>query len=131
MTLACATTAKMFAFVKIAALQQADTIAGPLKEIKAHNVLTTSVRTALFVLRLRRNNSEKIRSLSPLTVYNACNVVVREVLRFAIRFPTTTISDACRGAYKSEILDRVLCPAALPEWQQLQSHQCGKPLLLR
>ena len=110
--------------MKVAILQRATTVSAPLLFVQAINTIKHFIRTFRFIKYMRRLPGFP-RAISR-GQYVLCWLIVHRFCHFDTRFPIDTMVSACRGAYKAEILDRVLCKGALPTWNQANSAHCGK-----
>lgn len=109
--------------LKVAVTQSGRLINLPTAHVRALHILTTWTRTVLMAMRIRRTTSLRMPGR---VLHEVCRFMVREIWYFALIFPTLSLVDVCTGAYKSEILDRVLCRRALPQWQQFCESDCGR-----
>jgi hypothetical protein len=87
------------------------------------------------ILRRRRRIRAKLLRMvelgNPLTPHQLALINMENDTRteddLNVRYPTMTIVSMCRGAFKSKILDRVLCPNAMPVYRPLSLSELGKP----
>ncbi|KAJ1385754.1 hypothetical protein B484DRAFT_461238, partial [Ochromonadaceae sp. CCMP2298] len=117
-------------FIKRATLTYAVQLRRPTVLIKAVYQITKfliAVRMKSLLVAAHPERKAALTVEQRVTLFYVCAIRLKRVARLKERFPTVDIVSACKGGYKSDILTRLLCVGALPNWPVLSAADCGRP----
>jgi hypothetical protein len=111
--------------LKQAVMHNAEVLRRPTLTVKAWYTLLMVLTAWVYKWRISQRGRSQLQRMAGRSLFCLCWVAA-EILHCRI-FPTLDIVDTCRGAFKAEILERLLCRGALPAYVHLTRADCGCP----